>query len=504
MTGGKSLPRKVVVVGRDVAAWLSANMILAALAPAGVAVEVVELPGQLRPADVYAALPPLEALHRLLGFDENEVLRATKGTFSLGQSLANFSGTRPAFFHPYGSVGNGIAGLSFAQFWIKARQAGLRADFEDFSLNAAAAKQGRFFTPTASLSTFGRFDYGYHLCALPYVQFLRAKGLKRGVTVRPARHVDARLDPRNGHIRSLVLGDGSEVGGDLFIDATGSESLLLGRALDTPFESWETWFPNDRVLTVAGDRLKAMPAYGQTRALATGMLHLAPVQDATCLTHVYHSEHLQDDVALENALAISGLRPRSAATVSPLVPGIRTAAWAGNCIGVGEAACVFNPVDNPGLHSLHLGLVHLLNLFPVDGQVDLDAAEYNRITRTSYERLRNFQLCHFQLNRNFALPYWDYLRETPVPDELAAKYALFKARGDMVMYDDETFQADDWLSVFIGHGLMPDSYDPRVDQTPDADAIGHFQAMLRFIREEVDEMSSHAAYLELHASAEVS
>lgn len=504
MTEAVSAPRKVVVVGRDAAAWLSANTILAGLAPAGVTVEVVELPGQLRPADVYAGLPPLEALHRLLGFDENEVLRSAKGTFSLGQSFANFSGTRPPFFHPYGSVGRDIGGLPFAQFWVKARQAGLKAEFEDFSLNAAAAKQGRFFTPTASLSAFGRFDYGYHLSAIPYVQFLKAKGLKRGVTVRPARHVDARLDPQSGHIRCLVLGDGTEVGGDLFVDATGSESLLLGRSLDTPFESWATWFPNDRALTVAGEPLKALPVYAQVRALAAGVLHLAPVQDATSVTHVYHSDHITDEVALENAVAISGLRPRGAATVSPLSPGIRSAAWVGNCIGVGEAACVFNPVDNPGLHVLHMGLVHLLNLFPVDGRFDLDAAEYNRIMRMSYERLRNFQLCHSQLNRNFGLPYWDYLRETPVPDELAVKYALFKARGAVALYDEETFQADDWLSVFIGHGLMPDSYDPLVDQTPDNEAIGQFQAMLRYIREEVDEMSSHAAYLELHASAEFS
>jgi len=300
----------------------------------------------------------------------------------------------------------------------------------------------------------------------------------------------------------VSLDTGATVEGDLFIDATGADSLLLGGALDTAFESWEAWFPDNRMLALAGDRLKAMPAYAQTRALESSVLHLAPVQDGTGIVHTYFSEHMTDEGALEAAVAVSGLRPQSGATVSPLNAGMRSVSWSGNCVAIGEAACVFNPIDSPGVHSIQLGLVHLLNLFPVDGQVGLDAGEYNRIMRLSFERLRNFQLCHMHLNRNLGRPYWDYLRETPVPDELAVKLSLFKARGAIAMYDEESFEADSWLSIFIGHGLMPDSYDPLVDQTPDEEAIGHFQAMLRYIRERVEEMSSHVAHIELHASAE--
>lgn len=494
-----ALVRKVVVAGRDAAAWLSANALLRAFGAAGVTVEVVELPSQLRPFDLYHGLPALSGLHGLLGFDENEVLKAASGTLSLGQSFANFSRTRPPFFHPYGSTGNAINRVPFAQFWFKARQAGLKVEFEDFSINAAAAKQGRFFIPSQELSSFGRFDYGYHLRAVPYVQFLKAQALRRGATVRTTPRFEAKLAPQTGHIHSLILGDGSEVTGDLFIDATGAESLLLGKALATAFESWEQWFPDNRLLAVGGERLKAPPPFAQTRALADSVLHLAPLQDMTGIVHVYHDAQMSDEAALQAAAAVSGLRLGNA-TVSPLHPGLRAAGWVKNCVGIGEAACVFNPIDSPGLQCIHQGLAYLISLFPVDGDLGLDAGEYNRLTRQAFERLRNFQIGHFQLNQNLDQPYWDYVRATPVPDELAAKYALFKARGAVATFDEETFEADSWLSVFIGHGLMPGSYDPLVDQTPDEEAIGQFRNMLAYIREQVEEMSSHAAYLELYAA----
>jgi tryptophan halogenase len=46
------------------------------------------------------------------------------------------------------------------------------------------------------------------------------------------------------------------------------------------------------------------------------------------------------------------------------------------------------------------------------------------------------------------------------------------------LYDDETFQEHDWESLFIGHELIPQSYDPRVDGVPEQDLIGQVQKRL--------------------------
>lgn len=493
--------RKVVIVGRDVAAWLAANALQRALGGTGLTVEVAELPGLLRPQDTLASLPPLENFHRLLGFDAQSLLKSTGGTYTLGQSFVGFSGAAAPFFHPYGSHGGSIDNVAFMPFWIKARQAGLNVALEEFSLTAAAAKQGRFFLPTAEMGDFGRLDYACHLKAQPYVQFLKAQALSRGVAVVPLRLFDVRREAQSGHITSLVSADGREVTGDLFIDATGSESLLLGQALGVEFESWSQWFPGNRVLTVSAERLRALPAYSQVRALSSGCLHLTPVQDMTGLQNVYSDADMTDQDALEATALTAGLRLQADAVVSPLATGRRQMAWSGNCIAVGEAAGSLDPIDNAGLHMLQTGLAHLIDLFPVAADSRLEAREYNAQMQQSFERVRDYQIAHYKLNRIDNAPFWDRLRAMAIPDTLAYKIELFRARGMVPLYEEEVFVADDWLALFTGHGLMPRSYDPLADMTPDEAAIRHFQNMLGFIRQSVEKMSPHEAFIERNASA---
>jgi hypothetical protein len=165
-------------VGRDAALWLSACVLRAALRPAGISVTAVELPTHLTPADVHASLPPLEALHGLLGLDEAALLRATRGAFSLGQNFADVSGATPAFFHAHGAYGAPIDNRDFFPFWLKARGLGLNVALDAFSLTAAAARQGRMLLPDEETEVFGRTDYGYHLPALAYAAAL--KGLAGG------------------------------------------------------------------------------------------------------------------------------------------------------------------------------------------------------------------------------------------------------------------------------------------------------------------------------------
>ena len=490
---------KLVIAGRDAAAWLAATALMRAFGPTGLKIEVVELPTFLRGHDVCVSQPALEAFHRLLGFDEYEVLKACAGSYSLGQSFANFSGPRPPFLHPYGSHGRNIGRVPFHQVWLKARQSGMNVPFENFSLTAVAAQQGRFFTTTTEIESFARCDYAYHLDAQAYVQYLKAHALRLGVTVTPARRLTANLSDDGGAIRSLTLGDGRVVDGDLFIDATGAESLLLGQALGVGIDTWAAWFPFDRVMTAAGPRLRTLPSYGQTRALEIACLHLTPTQGQTGATYAYRSV-ISDDEAFRDMTVAAGLHLRPDATVSPLAAGRRHKAWSGNCIALGEAACLLDPIDNGGLHIIQLGLAHLITLFPLDSQCQIEATDYNLTLQSALERFRDYQIVHYKLNQLRDMPLWDQMRDQAPPPLLAHKLDLFAARGIVPLYDNETFQLDDWLASFIGHGLIPQAYDPLIDLTPQDEAIRSVQGMLGFIRQHVEDMSSLEAYIELFAA----
>ncbi len=490
--------KTVIILGRDAALWLTASALQRALGPAGISVEAVELPSLVQAQDLYASLPALEAFHRLLGIDEHDLLKAARGSFTLGQQFHNFGGPAAPFFHAYGSHGVSINHVPFLQYLTKARGLGLNVAFEDFSLTAAAAKQGRFIVPDEATRDFARTDYGYHLPAQAYVAALKRHAVDGGVQVHAARAASVSLDPHTGDITALDLG-GRRVAGDLFIDATGPEAQLLRGALKVGFESWRAQFPGDRILTAAADRLKTLPPHSQARAIENGWLGLYAAQDATRLSLVYDSRELDDAQALETAVLVGGLRLGDA-LVSPLAPGRSAVAWAKNCVAIGEAACVLDPIDNVGLQAIQQGIVHLLALFPLDRRTQPERREYNRLVQAGFEALRDFQLVHSVCNSHRNSRFWERARNVPVPDGLRMKMDAWLSSGHVPLSDNDAFVEDSWNAVFLGHGLKPQTYEALADVTDDQGLATQFKRMLGFIREQVERTHGHDAYLEIFCS----
>ena len=488
-------PQSILVTGRDTALWLAVNVLHAALSPAGIKIDAVELPSQQRVDDVHVTLPALEALHTLLGLEEAQILRATGGAFSLGQMFTGFAGARSPFFHAYGSYGAPIEGQAFFPFWLKARSLGLNVELEDFSLTAAAAKQGRVLIPDATTEAFGRTDYGYHLPAMAYAGLLKARAVAAGVTIHAARTVG--VTRGDDGIAALTLDGGRTVSADLFVDATGG----LMDALGVERASWRNWFPCDRLLAVSAPRTRTIPSYAQVRAQSDGWLAFHPSQVRTHLIRAYAGADLSDDEALASTAVVSGLALGDA-VVTASEPGCRERLWAGNCVAIGEAACRFDAIDSVDLHAVQTGLVHLLSLFPVGDDWDALRTEYDRVVGRTFARIRDFQAAHYRLNRYGRSAMWNRAREAAPPPELAQKIAAFQARGAIVWLDDETFSEDSWRALFTGHGLTPDSYDPRIDRIDPLVIKRDLKTILGFIKDQVNDQASHDSYLELFCAAD--
>jgi tryptophan halogenase len=471
----------VVVAGRDAPLWLAAATIRQALAPAGVTVRAVELPSALTPADCHATHPALEALHRRLGIDESVLLRLGGGAFSLGLNVVDGSGRAPPFLIPFGGFGSPIEGQDFFPFWLKARGLGLDVALEHFSLTAAAARQGRILFPDDETETYGRADYGYHLPAIPYAHSLKALAGHLGVEI----HGAATIAPVQGArgIEALLLDGDRRIGGDLFVDAGA------GLAADRPRESWSEAFAVDRVLTATGPRFASIPAYAELRAGEAGWTALHPAAARTHVIHAWSSLHRGDEDALGDATSASGL-PLEDVTIRTVDPRRLAAPWADNCIAIGEAACIADPIHDVGLHLVQLGLVHLLACFPASDDYAAQRAEYNRVMRSATDRVRDFQSAFYAGNR-FDGAFWDAARAASCSAELVHMLATFAARGVIAPFEDESFAPDSWRALLIGQGVLPESYPPAIDRTDPLAIKDRFRAMLGFVRDQVLRQATH-------------
>ncbi|HEY5758951.1 MAG TPA: tryptophan 7-halogenase [Steroidobacter sp.] len=475
----------VVVVGRDIDLWLSACVLQTALQRSGVNVIAIELPTHLHASDVYVTQPALEALHNRLRIDEAELLAATRGVFSLGQNFVGVGGQQ-TYFHAYGAYGSAIDYKAFFPHWLRARALGANARLEDFSLTAAAAKHGRMLIPDRATESYGRTDYAYHLPAIEYVRFLKRLAHQRGVTVHETMTASGTLDPLTGDVAAVTLDNERRIGAQLFIDATGAEALLIGSTLGVPHESWRDCSPVDRTVVASGQALASIPPYAEIRAHANGWVGLYPSRSSTHVIQAYSSARCSASEALESAAAVSRIGLQNAA-IRICAPGIRTRAWERNVVAVGGAACAFDPMHSVDAHALQMELVHLLSLFPAAEQASAaERAEFNRVTRLSFERLRDFQVAHYLLSGH----------EVKASDELKHKIATFRARGEVPLYEQETFTLDSWLAQLIGHGHIPETYDPAADATAPEVLKAELKRILRFIKNKVLEQATHDAHLQ--------
>jgi len=473
---------QVVIVGRDTALWLTAAALRQALAPAGVAVTAVELPSRLSPASVHAALPALEALHAKLGLDEAAVLGATRGSFTLGFNIAPPGGGAP-FFLAHGAYGAPIEGGDFFPYWLKARRFGLDAALEDFSATAMAARHGRMMLPDAETEAFGRTDYGYHLPAIAYAAMLKRLALRLGVTMRQAVTIAVERDPIQGSICGVRSDGGDPITGDLFIDASGAEAVLIGDAPGVGCEDWRSYFPLDRRLVAQAPRFASLPVYAEVRADARSWTALHAAQDATHVVHCYTGNEESDEAALAAAARRAGL-PLDGAVATPTAPARRLDGWSGNCVAIGAAACAFDPLFEVDLHAVQLGIVHLLSLFPVGEDAAAERAEYNRITTSLFERIRDFQAAFYAL-----------AMASQAPKTLAHRIAAFRARGIIAPMEDDSFPVDQWRALFTGLGLPAESWPPAIDDTPPEAIKQGLRRILGFVKRKVLEQPTHDAYL---------
>lgn len=481
--------RRVAVVGRDVPLWLSAAVLTRALAPAGIVVEAIELPSRLTGVEVLSSLPALEAMHHRIGIDEDRLLRAVGGSFSLGHNFLGSNGDKPPFFHAWGSYGVAIDGEPFLGHWLRARSFGLRTALQDFCPSAVAAKNGKLLLPDAATEAFGRAEYAYHLPARSYAGYLKAAAQAAGVGIRQALSILPTHAP-DGSISGLRLDNGADVPADLFIDATDADAFLIGGALGAPAEDWLAGSPARYRLLAGAPTLPTIPPYADIRAGETGWTGMFPSASVTGVVHV-HAE-ADEAVALRQAERASGMRLTGARS-EPLSHRFRSP-WTANCIGIGEATATMDPIHGVDLHVLQIGLVQLLELFPGSTEHAAERAEYNRRIRSHVERIRDFQTVYYATARGPG-PFWSGFRRERPPSSLAHRIATFAARGTIAPMEDDSFTPESWQAMLLGHDVLPQSWAPSIDRTSPEQLKNELRRMLGHIAEVVRAAPAHDEYI---------
>ncbi|MGN6280174.1 MAG: tryptophan halogenase family protein [Sphingomonas sp.] len=467
---------RIVILGGGTAGWMTAAALVRRLDSNNYAVTLIESDAIGTVGVGEATLPHIKQFNDMLGLDEADFMRATRATFKLGIEFCDWRRRGDRYLHPFGAYGEPWGGVAFEHHWLRLRAAGRAvAPFPAYSYACAAARSDKFEFPNEDPASIrSTYAYAYHFDSGRYADYLRDWTVARGVRRIEGLVETVDLDAK-GAIAALRLQSGELVAGDLFVDCSGFRSQLLGKTLGAGWEDWRHWLPCDRAIAVACNHADGVAPTPYTRATAKplGWQWRIPLQHRIGNGYIFSSEFTSDEHVHDSLLTGLEGSPQGEPRLLRFSPGRRDVAWAANCAAIGLASGFLEPLESTSIYLIQAAIDDLIVLMPAPHSRVIDprlASEFNRRAALQYDRVRDFLILHYVANARVGEPLWDHCRAMAMPDSLAHKMALFRARGTPPDYRHGLFSRDSWLAVLFGQGVEPAAYDPLADAF-DLDAV---------------------------------
>jgi tryptophan 7-halogenase len=483
-------PVRVVVAGGGTAGWIAATALARQLGSL-VTVTLVESEeiGTIGVGE--SSVPTARSFHDFLKIDQQEFMSASRATFKLGISFENWARDGDRYIHSFGSMPLRTWAVDFQHFWLEARAHSEAEEVGTYYLEHEAARLHRL-----DLAGEPRINYAFHLDASLYARFLRRLAEADGATRIEGKIATVERHGESGDIAALVMEDGSCIEGDLFVDCTGFRSVLLGQTLETPFEDWLHWLPNDSAWATQAESVE--PAYPYTRSIAhgAGWQWRIPLQHRMGAGFVFSSAHLDADPAREQFLASLEGKPLRDPNMIRFRAGRRRSSWVGNCVGIGLASNFVEPLESTTIHLIMIAVTRLIQLFPFGKDWRRQRDRFNEMSQTEIERIRDFIVLHYHLTERDDTSFWNYVRTMEVPDTLRERIEIFAEGAIAWQSVEEIFRVDSWIQVCMGQRLNPRSWhrlgalmsDGRLKRTLEDIAVN--------VARRVDAMPSHQQFLE--------
>jgi tryptophan halogenase len=488
--------RNLVIVGGGTAGWMAAAALSRYLDNGYTKVTLIESEeiGTIGVGE--ATIPPLINFNTMLGINENDFVAATKATFKVGIEFVNWGGIGERYFHPFGGYGQDLQGVHFHQLYLRERKRRVMQDISSWSMSAVAAAMGRYARPgLGARPPLTGLRYAFHFDASLYAAFLRSYAEAGGAHRIEGKIVDVKLDGESGNVQSVVVADGQIVEGDLFVDCSGFRGLLIEQALGTGYEDWTQWLPCDRAMAVPCSYSGGPDPFTRSTAYASGWQWRIPLQHRMGNGLVYSSAHISDDDARELLLSNLEGEPLAEPRALSFQPGRRKLAWNRNVVSLGLSSGFVEPLESTSIHLIQMGISRLLSLFPDRRFNAVERDEYNRQMQAVFEDVRDFIILHYKATKRDDSDFWNYCRTMSVPDSLAYKMDLWRAKGRVFRDELELFATPSWVAVMFGQGVVPDEYEPVADALDEVKVASALEQLRVAILQTAERLPTHAEFL---------
>ncbi len=253
---------------------------------------------------------------------------------------------------------------------------------------------------------------------------------EEGVEVTDGKVIGHERGPQG--IAAVHLEDGRRLEADLFVDASGFRSELLGKAMEEPFVSFSKSLFCDRAVIGGWERApgEAILPYTTAETMDSGWAWRIDHEHLINRGYVYCSDAISDDAAAEE-FHRKNPKIRDAPGIVKFRSGYYKRKWVENVVAFGNAGGFVEPLESTAIMILcsHVQtLVSFLQhsaLEPTDTMRNL----YNDLTAGTWEDIRDFLAIHYKFNGMLDTPFWQRARAETDVSGIAELLKFYEENG---------------------------------------------------------------------------
>lgn len=410
--------RSVLVVGGGTAGWLTAANLAQSFnsaEPGAIQVTLIESPDIATIGVGEGTWPTMRATLQKLGIKEEDFLRSCNATFKQGTKFVDWQHSDlPASYHHLFTSVSDPTQFNLAPYWLQGRAGQHKSYASAVSAQGVIAELGLAPKKITNKAYEGVLNYAYHLDAGKFADLLKNHAQQKlGVHFISANVLDVSL-AIDGSIAAVITDSAGRQQADFYVDCTGFQSLLLGKAMGVGFRPVSDTLLTDHAVTIQVPYPtpdSPINACTHSTAQAAGWIWDIGLTNRRGVGYVYSSNYVSHEQA-EQCLrryigpAADTLEARKLA----MQVGYREKFWHKNCVAIGLSAAFVEPLEASAIFLIEAAANMLADQLPaLKENLPLAESKFNKSFLFRWQRTIDFIKLHYALSGRTE-PFWQAAR----------------------------------------------------------------------------------------------
>tara|TARA_R110000796_G_scaffold244199_1_gene367166 strand:+ start:615 stop:2057 length:1443 start_codon:yes stop_codon:yes gene_type:complete len=372
-----------------------------------------------------------------VGVTRDDIIKHVNGSVKLGLKFKNWLNDGNSFYH------------NFSEMQASYLNYGAAYDIQNKNYDNDVS-YGNYYFENNLIPKDPNAVQALHFDATLLSKFLEKK-FKDELTIIDDEVVEVNVNDLN-EIDSIQLKKQGVLKGDLFIDASGFQSVLFSKLKNNWIDK-SSWLPlNKCIPNPVKFNFKKQPVYTTSEATDQGWILQVPLSNRWGCGYLYSSDFIDDEKAFENFNSFVektyGEKLTNTSKVLNFKSGFWEKQWVGNCVAVGLSSGFSEPLEATNIHHTVMQVKKLCQIYTFKCH-ELDRKNYNKNMLDLYENIYLYLRFCYTTNRTDS-EFWKYMTNN-VPEDV--RHVENKIKTEVLSQDTlpgEVFNYGNFTRVAYG------------------------------------------------------